>query len=405
MQKSRESVPEATGGKTCLPVPPMEKQWGLYTGRLQRFMTRDDSFYTDMNLGGALIKRTWQEGVKIEVSSPADQPKFETAINMEFQPTNVGADFGPAWSTHWFRISLPKVESVTDNTCFHWESDAEGLLWSSDGRALHGLSNQDRSDVPYNLISPKGEPVVIYIELACNGLFGNGAGGMINPPDENRRYRLSSCELREYDPQSIKLHLSMQILHDLINTYGADSNIGRPALFVANRVMNTFHHDNQQASIEECLKITQGFFASGGGNINFEVFAVGNCHIDTAWLWRFRETRRKTARSWSSQLAILDVTQPAYKFVASQMQQLSWLREDYPELFERIIKAVKKGSFVPIGGSWVEMDGNMPGGESFVRQFLYGQRFQKKHFGEYTNIFWLPGIVDFITISHPSVIR
>lgn len=40
------------------------------------------------------------------------------------------------------------------------------------------------------------------------------------------------------------------------------------------------------------------------------------------------------------------------------------------------------GKLVGVGGSWVEMDGNMPNGESMIRQMLYGQREFKKMFGK-----------------------
>ena len=36
------------------------------------------------------------------------------------------------------------------------------------------------------------------------------------------------------------------------------------------------------------------------------------------------------------------------------------------------------------------MDGNIPSGEGFVRQFLYGQEFYEKYFGRRCEIFWLP---------------
>ena len=35
---------------------------------------------------------------------------------------------------------------------------------------------------------------------------------------------------------------------------------------------------------------------------------------------------------------------------------------------------VVQGSFLPIGGAWVEHDGNMPSGEALVRQVVLGQR-------------------------------
>ena len=47
---------------------------------------------------------------------------------------------------------------------------------------------------------------------------------------------------------------------------------------------------------------------------------VGHCHIDTAWLWPYAETRRKVARSWATQLELID-KYPGFKFVASQVWQ------------------------------------------------------------------------------------
>ncbi len=43
--------------------------------------------------------------------------------------------------------------------------------------------------------------------------------------------------------------------------------------------------------------------------------------------------------------------------------------------------AVAAGRFIPLGGSWVESDTNIPWGKSLVRQRLYGQRFYLKEFG------------------------
>lgn len=62
-----------------------------------------------------------------------------------------------------------------------------------------------------------------------------------------------------------------------------------------------------------------------------------------------------------------------------------------------------KGKFLPVGGTWVEMDCNVPSGESLVRQFLYGQTFFEKEFGRPCSEFWLPGKVFtsvFLAVTH-----
>mmetsp|Transcript_21415 Transcript_21415/g.87470 ORF Transcript_21415/g.87470 Transcript_21415/m.87470 type:complete len:830 (+) Transcript_21415:1057-3546(+) len=119
------------------------------------------------------------------------------------------------------------------------------------------------------------------------------------------------------------------------------------------------------------------------------VFAIGNCHIDTAWLWPYAETRRKCARTWSTQIRNMEM-HPEYKFVCSQAQQLEWVKEDYPSLYQEIKEWHKKGQFLVTGGTWIEMDCNMPSGESLVRQFLTGQRFFEREFGAPCDVFWLP---------------
>lgn len=81
---------------------------------------------------------------------------------------------------------------------------------------------------------------------------------------------------------------------------------------------------------------------------------------------------------------------PEHRFTASTAQQMSWLETLYPRLFEKVQHYAHKGTFQPIGGSWVECDANMPSGEAFVRQFVYGQRFFETRFGKRSDVFWLP---------------
>ena len=111
--------------------------------------------------------------------------------------------------------------------------------------------------------------------------------------------------------------------------------------------------------------------------------AIGHAHIDTAWLWPLAETYRKTVRTFSSQLRYMD-RYPEFRFACSQAQQYAWIEERDPDLWERIRAKVKAGQFVPVGGSWIEPDCNIPSGESLLRQFLHGQRFFEQRFARLT---------------------
>jgi len=125
------------------------------------------------------------------------------------------------------------------------------------------------------------------------------------------------------------------------------------------------------------------FPAEGG------VWLTGHAHIDLAWLWPLEETRRKARRTFYTVTGLID-RYPDFHFNQSSAQVYAWIEQDDPALFEKIRTQVKAGRWEPIGGMWVEPDGNLLSGESWVRQLLFGQRYFESRFGRRVNVAWLP---------------
>lgn len=121
------------------------------------------------------------------------------------------------------------------------------------------------------------------------------------------------------------------------------------------------------------------------------VVAVGHSHIDVAWLWPLRVTRQKAARTFSTVLHLME-QYPEFRFVQSQPQLYQFIKEDQPELYERIRQRVAEGRWEPTGAMWVEADCNIPSGESLVRQILFGTRFFREEFGVDNHVLWLPDV-------------
>ena len=121
----------------------------------------------------------------------------------------------------------------------------------------------------------------------------------------------------------------------------------------------------------------------------FTIRAVGNSHIDMAWLWPWTETVEVVRNTFQS---VLDLMReyPDFKFTMSTARAYLWMQEKYPELYKEIEKRQKEGRWEVIGGMWVEPDLNMPGGESLVRQILVGKRYFQKNFGVDVKIGWNP---------------
>lgn len=126
-------------------------------------------------------------------------------------------------------------------------------------------------------------------------------------------------------------------------------------------------------------------------------------HIDTAWLWRYTQTQQKIARSWSTQCDLMD-RWPNHQFAASSAQQYKWLEELYPKAFDRVKHYIKKDRFHYVGGAWLEHDCMILGGESLVRQYLYGQRYFRSRFGEYCREAFLPDTFGYAS-QLPQILR
>ena len=120
-----------------------------------------------------------------------------------------------------------------------------------------------------------------------------------------------------------------------------------------------------------------------------QFYAIGNAHLDVCWLWPYRETQRKVARTFAQQVRLMDVY-PEYKFLQSQPETYQMCKELYPELYERIKEKVRAGQWIAEGAMWVEPDTNMTSGESLVRQLIHGKRFYKEEFGVDCQLLWLP---------------
>ena len=343
-----------------------------------------------------------EDHVKLYVYSPPDlsRPTFEDATSHEFKPTRRGESFGPSWSTHWFKIELTVPESMRDaeHLEFHWDANNEGLIWTTEGHPLQGLTGGGER---IEWIIPEGwrdgKEHTFYIEMACNGMFGNPPGGdSIQPPIPNKYFQLSTARITAVNLTVRQLYLDFWIIGDAAREFPGDSWEKHQALQVCNKIMDTcINAGYTPESLKEARKIAQEYLGNVDTSKVYDtdketiIYGIGHCHIDTCWLWPWAETKRKVARSWSNQCDLLD-RYPEHRFTASQAQQYKWLEKLYPTVYDRVKDKVKKGLFLPIGGSWVEHDTNMPSGESLVRQFVYGQRFFESRFGERCKTFWLP---------------
>lgn len=401
--------------------PQFKPVQNIYEDRLRQFTDRGGDYH-DLNLPKFYDKRRIsldQDHVKVKwyqvpfpkgssPVSPDKRPSWESIIKsdqkgeLNFQNASKGQPFGPSWSTTWFKVHLTIPQDWVDTKeqlLFDFNCNNEGVV--IDPKTLlpkTAFSGGERTE--YLLPKQENGEYFFYIETGNNGMFGCGAGSTINPPDNNRYFHLDKVDIILPDWEARGLYIDFWMLSDAARELPGETWQKHRARQLANDVMTMFDPDDRK-SVGKCRaylkkeyfdKYTddRAVYFQGDDHQLTNVYGIGNCHIDTAWLWPFAETKRKIVRSWASQCTIMD-EYPEYQFVASQAQQFKWLLENHPKFFNDVlIPKVQDGQFIPIGGSWVENDTNVPNGESLARQFFFGQRFFLKYFGVKSDVFWLP---------------
>jgi alpha-mannosidase len=375
----------------------MQKHFQVTRERLQKFAS-------NKQLGSKIYTAFFP--VKLSVYSAPGRIPYTEALQGDFRFATIGEQFGPAWSTHWFKVEIDIPQDWHGREVhLLWDSASEGCIWK-DGEPVQGLTGSSngfsmdvlRGEYVLTRHAVGGEKIELFIESAVNGLFG------VNDHDPKllQLGLLKQAEIALFDRAAWDLLWDFKIIADMASQLAENTPRGGQALAAANKMVNTIKL-NDPNTWPAAREIAAHFFADRNGGGQHNLSAVGHAHIDTAWLWPLAETRRKCARTFSTALTYMDAY-PQYKFACSQAQQFEWIKDSHPGLYERIKHKIREGQFIPAGGTWVEPDCNIPSGESLVRQFLFGQRFFQQEFGEPCREFWEPDVFGY-SAALPQIIR
>ena len=204
-------------------------------------------------------------------------------------------------------------------------------------------------------------------------------------------------DLYELDEDINRLYYDLQVPMWAFSRMDPDSKVRLDLQTVMNNTINlldmrTPYSDAFYASLKEAQAyITENLYEKMGGHDEIIATCIGHTHIDVAWWWTVAQTREKVVRSFATVLKLMD-EYPDYKFMSSQPVLYYFLKQRYPEMFEKIKARVAEGRWETEGGMWLEADCNLTSGESLARQFLYGKRFFREEFGQDNKVLWLPDV-------------
>ena len=324
-----------------------------------------------------------------------------------------GQTWGQTWDCGWFHLkaSVPKAWAGAYVTA-RLDFAGEALVFDTQGDPLVGLTNGSIFDAAYSKdtmhLFPKckgGEAVDLWVETGANGLTGVHRCGdpawVEDPSKIHGTYpgKVVSIRLCRFDNEKWQLWIDLQVLESLLKSLPETSARRLQILRSVSKALDLYATQGTRA----CRQALQPVFAVRSNPATVDVYGVGHAHIDTAWLWPFRETIRKCGRTFASQIGLIK-RYPGYVFGASQAQLYAYAKQHYPTLYAKIKRAVAAGRWEVQGGMWVEADCNLIDGESMVRQFVHGKNFFRDEFGVDVKNLWLPDVFGY-SANLPQILR
>jgi alpha-mannosidase len=319
---------------------------------------------------------------------PVDHPDEETARRLgPWSPAACGARWGPAYRQVWFRVKgdLP-AEWAGRSVGLRAELAGESTLWR-DNVPVRGM------DEPHPIARLWDEaPAGQTLDLLLSAHARNAQVSVYHEPKPRAEFTetIGAVELVWIDEDLLGLRYDVEFFTGILKALPDSDPSFATMIRALNEVCNRFD-PVRPGSAQRCRKILKEASGSLNGEVKHTIFPVGHAHLDTAWLWPLRVTREKMMHTAATQLGLME-RYPEYVFAHSQASQYEWLEQRWPSLFEKVAQAVASGQWEPVGSMWVEADCNLSGGESLVRQFLYGKRYFREKFGYETADMWLPDV-------------
>ena len=323
-----------------------------------------------------------------------ESPGYDAAVASPVTPFSIGSKWGQAWHTRWFHLTAVVPQHLANvNIAAHVDIGFNGrgdgfqteALAYMNGQIVHAIQ-PDRRLVHLGA-HDAGAEIDIWVEAAATPIiagheYGYGPTTFGDPATAPTHsvYTLRAAQLVAYNSAINDLAVALHAVIDLAIDLPNDAPQRARAFAALEQCDLALDVNDVAGTAEAALRTLDAVLGVGNGPSAHAITATGHAHLDTAWLWPIRETRRKAVRTFANAVDLL-TKNPDAVYCHSQAQHYAWVAEDAPDIFARVKELVKEGRWEVIGGMWVETDLNLPSGESLLRQLAQGQRAFREWFG------------------------
>ena len=349
--------------------------------------------------------------IEVEVYKTMEHLTPEEALCGTYSPIEPGTSWGKTYEYGWMKgsVVLP-AEAKGQRIVLDLRAGGEATVFVN-GQAF-GTYRADWVKEPRHFLidnvltdcGQAGKQYEILVEAYAGHYFpvselGGCATGPVLPgtyeddKTEGQRALFSGLTYGIWNEEAYQLFVDVDVLYQLLEQIDPESlRADKVAEALEAFTLAVDFEQLLQARIADYIRareLLKPVLEAQNGSTMPTMWAIGNAHLDLAWLWPMAETHRKTARTFAAQLRHL-AAYPEYKFLASQPAAYEMCKAHYPELYERILSEIQAGRWIAEGAMWVEPDTNITSGESLIRQLLYGKRYFREEFGVDSVILWLP---------------
>ena len=356
-------------------------------------------------------------------------PEWDSYTGMHVSPNNIVLDdaphttmkLGDRWmvgydETRYFEATVTVPKTLAGKKVYLTIDFGGESLVRINGKIVGAVSSREnsgwvhRTEILFHEPFHGGEVLHIQVEGTVDTAAYSGYNAAGQRPclacENGMDYKMCSAKLYAVDEAAEKFWFDINAAFGVYEN--TDDNYVKTRLFnAADDALHTLDFDMGKEAFLASVPKAQAVLDDRLAKIDYatpgEILVAGHSHIDVAWLWTIKEVIRKTARTFSNNLSLMD-NYPDFNFSQSQAVLYDFMKKYYPDIFEKIKEKVKAGQWEVLGNAWVEADTNIASGESLIRQLLYGREFFLKEFGIESEVYSLPDCFGF-TWALPQIIK
>ncbi|MDP3177668.1 MAG: hypothetical protein Q8M76_07175, partial [Spirochaetaceae bacterium] len=350
--------------------------------------------------------------IELEGFATLERLRPEEAAARAFRPMPPGTEWGAKWEYGWFRghLELPPGAAGL-RIAARLSAGLEALVYVNGAAA--GAVDREHREITLSRKARGGERFGFLAEFyAGHGPIEENCGpvapgGDPLPEPGAAQRRVESSTWGSWDDLAFALWADAETLYQtrsvLPETSLLVSDIDEALRDFARIVDFELPEDAMRDTFRTARVRLGPLLERRNGSTAPLMHVFGNSHLDLAWQWPVEETIRKTARTMSTQLALLG-EYPSYRYLLCQVPLMEMLRDHYPEIWARTRERIAEGSVIVEGGMWLEPDTNLPCGEALIRQIAFAKRFFREELGRDTKVLWLPDCFGF-TAALPQIMK